>query len=150
MLNRKEKTVLFFFAALILGAVVYSIDRLLLNSLLTWQFLQKPYLLMLGELALVFILFLILGLFGPAKIKFPAIIAVLSVFYGFTRFSSLLPLPGFMRPGYGFADAGSAAVSLPAAAVSHKIRLPFWMNFQEKLLAVNFLPDVCLPSAASA
>ena len=80
MLNRKEKTVLFFFAALILGAVVYSIDRLLLNSLLTWQFLQKPYLLMLGELALVFILFLILGLFGPAKIKFPAIIAVLSVF----------------------------------------------------------------------
>ncbi len=126
MLNRKEKTVLFFFAALILGAVVYSIDRLLLNSLLTWQFLQKPYLLMLGELALVFILFLILGLFGPAKIKFPAIIAVLSVFLWLHQ------------------------VLLPAAAVSHKIRLPFWMNFQEKLLAVNFLPDVCLPSAASA
>lgn len=79
-MKRKEKITLFFLSALILGAVIYSANCLLFNSLLTWQIQQKPYLLMLGELALVFILLLGIGFFLRAKAQTIAIMVVLSVF----------------------------------------------------------------------
>lgn len=79
-MKRKEKRILFFLTVLVLGAVLYSSNRLLFNSLLTWQLQQTPYLLMLGELALLFILLLTIGLFLSPKAKVISTMAVLSIF----------------------------------------------------------------------
>lgn len=86
-MKRKEKITLFFLSALILGAVIYSANCLLFNSLLTWQIQQKPYLLMLGELALVFILLLGIGFFFAQKYKPLPLWLYYPFFYGFTKFS---------------------------------------------------------------
>lgn len=80
-MNRKDKIILLFLAVLILGAVIYSADCLLFNSVLTWQLQQKTYLFMLGESLLLFgLLVLIFRLFSSVRKTMAAAAVLTSVF----------------------------------------------------------------------
>lgn len=80
-MKRKENLLLLLLAVVILGTIVYTANVLLFRGVLAWQLQQTPYLHMLGELLLLFLLLVLAGTLSPSRgIRITAVLFFMAIF----------------------------------------------------------------------